>query len=203
MTVKLICQIAFILRLVCNFLNGYFRCLLVYKLATGQFAEVPHPTGRPQNDRNASIHSNPPPLEGTPNAPVRQGTPWPNSGSAPENLFRERKDWPISPMPTPTPAPTVKTEAPSQVVASPHEMVMLKQVAEKCSWGLHCPICKNEEEHKEDFDSDMQREQERNQQCPQPQSTQHPTPQNNQHIQPQNQKHLQTFDVPDRYSEQI
>ena len=61
-------------------------------LATGQFAEVPHLTGRPQDDRNVSIHSNPPPLEDTPKAQVRQGTPWPNSGSALENLFETRKD---------------------------------------------------------------------------------------------------------------
>ena len=105
----------------------------VYKLATEQFAEVPQLIGRPQNERNASIHSNTPPLKDTPNAKVRQGTPWPNSGSVPENLFKARKNWPISPTPTPTPAPTVKTEAPSQVAAIPHVMVMPKQVTEKCS----------------------------------------------------------------------
>ena len=42
----------------------------VYKLAMGQFAEVPHPTCRPQNEE-----SNPPPLEDIPNAPPRQSTP--------------------------------------------------------------------------------------------------------------------------------
>ena len=56
-------------------------------------------------------------------------------------------------------------------------MVMPKQVAEKCSWGLHCPICKNEEEHKEDWDGDRQNEEARTQ-CPEPQNTQHPQPQN-------------------------
>ena len=61
-----------------------------------------------------------------------------------------RKDWPILPMPTPTPAPTVKTENLHQVAAIPHVMVMPKQDAEKYSWGLHCPICKKEEEHEED-----------------------------------------------------
>ena len=78
-------------------------------------------------------------------------------------------------MPTPTPAPTVKTEASSQVAVIPHAMVMPKQVAEKCSWEPHCPISKNEEEHEEDWDGDMQREQARNQQCPQPQNIQHPS----------------------------
>ena len=51
----------------------------MHKLAMVQFAEVPHPTSR-------SIKDNPPPLEDIPNAPVRQGTPWPNAGLASENL---------------------------------------------------------------------------------------------------------------------
>ena len=55
----------------------------VYKLAMGQFAEAPHPTTRSLND-------NPPPLEDILSAPVRQGTPWPNAGSASENLFETR-----------------------------------------------------------------------------------------------------------------
>ena len=60
----------------------------VYKLATGQFSEVRYPTGRPQNERNPSVHnSHPPPLEDIPKAPVREDTPWPNTGSAPKNLF--------------------------------------------------------------------------------------------------------------------
>ena len=121
----------------------------------GKFAEVPYPTARPQNEGHPSIQSsNPPPLEDIPNAPVRQGCLWPSTGSASENLFDTRKDWPIPPTPAPTPAPTVKTEAPPQVAAILHAMVMPMQVAEKYSWGLHCPICKNEEEHEEDWDSD-------------------------------------------------
>ena len=42
---------------------------------------------------------------------------------------------------------------------------------EDCSWGSHCPICKNEEEHEEDWDGNMQKEQPR--MCPQ--NTQHPS----------------------------
>ena len=61
--------------------------VMVYKLAMGQFAEVPCLTTRPQNEE-----SNPPPLEDIPNAPSRQITPWPNLGSASENLFETRKD---------------------------------------------------------------------------------------------------------------
>ena len=81
---------------------------MVYKLATRKFSEDPYPTGRLQNERNPSIHdSNPPSHKDIPNALVRQGTPWPNTGSAPKNLFKTRKDWPIPP--TPTPTPNVKT----------------------------------------------------------------------------------------------
>ena len=138
--------------------------VMVYKLAKGKFAEVPYPTARPQNEGHPSVQgSNPPPLEDIPNVPVRQGTPWPSTGLASENLFETRKDWPIPP--TPTPTPTLKTEAPHQVAVIPHAIVMPKQVAEKCSWGPHCSICKNEEEHEEDWDSNRQKEQPR--MCPQ------------------------------------
>ena len=145
--------------------------VMVYKLTTGKFADVPCPTTRPQNEG-----SNPPPLKDIPNAPIRQGTPWPSTGSASENLFETRKDWPIPP--TLTPAPTIKTEAPPQVAVIPHVMVMPKQVTEKCSWGLHWPICKNEEEHEENWDDDRQKEQPRmcpqNVQCPKAQNIQCP-----------------------------
>ena len=114
----------------------------VYNLATGQFAEVPCQTTRPQNEG-----SNPTPLEDIPNAPPRQSTPWPHPGSTSENLFLNRKDWPIPPAPAATPAPTIKAEKPPQVAAIPHAMVMPMR---ECSWGPHCPICKNEEEYKED-----------------------------------------------------
>ena len=66
---------------------------MVYKLATEQFAKVPYLTARPQNEGHPSTHnSNPPPLADIPSVPVRQGTPWPNAGSASENLFETRKD---------------------------------------------------------------------------------------------------------------
>ena len=140
----------------------------------GKFSKVLHPPTRPQNEGHPSTQSsNPPPLEDIPNAPVRQGTPWPSTGSASNNLFETRKDWPIPP----PPAPTVKTEEPPQVAVIPWAMVMPKQVAEKCSWGPHCLICKNDKEHEEDWDGDMQREQPR--MCPQ--NTQHPQLQNTQH----------------------
>ena len=62
---------------------------------------------------------------------------------------------------------------------------MPKQVVEKCTWGLHCPICiKEEEEGQEDWNGDRQRDQSKNHH-------------------PQNTQHRQSYDVPDRYSEQI
>ena len=151
--------------------------IMVYNLATGKFREVPCPLTLTQN-------SNTPTLEDIPSAPVIQGTPWPNAGSASENLFETRKEWPIPPTPVPTPALTLKTEEPPKIAAIPHAMVMPKQATKKCSWGPYCLICKNEEEHEEDWDGDMQ-----NQPRMHPQSTQCPQPQNLQHPQPQNLQH--------------
>ena len=104
--------------------------VMVYTLPTGQFAEVPHPTGRLQDKRNSSVYSNPPPLEVILNAPVRQGTPWPYSESAPEKLFEVRKEWPIPHTPVPTPAPTIKTEAPPQIAVILIMIVRPKQAVE-------------------------------------------------------------------------
>ena len=124
--------------------------VMVYKLATGQFIEAPHPTTR-------SLDDNPPQLKDILSAPVRQGRPWPSAGSASENLFETRKDWPIPLTPVPTPVPTIKTEEQPKIAAIPLAMVMPKQATEKCLWGPHCPICKNEEEHgEEDWDVDWQ-----------------------------------------------
>ena len=101
------------------------------------------------------------------------------------NPFEARADWPVPPMPAPT-VKVEKTELPSWVVAIPHAMVLPKpqnnrSAEEKCTWGLHCPICKKEEEDgTEDWNSDQQR---------------------NHH--PLNPQHPQTYDVPDWYSEQI
>ena len=86
-------------------------------------------------------------------------------------------------------------------------MVMPKQVTKKCSWGLHYPICNNEEEHEEDWDGNRQTEQPRmcppNVQHPQAQSTQQPHSQNIQCPQPRNTQYPGSFDVPDGYSKQI
>ena len=140
-------------------------------MATAQFVEVPYLTARSQNKGHPSTQSsNPPPLEGIPNAPIRQGTPWPNTGSASENVLETRKDRPIPP--TPALTLTVKIEAPPQVAVIPWAMVTPKQVTEKHSLGPHCPICKNEEEYEEVWDGNMQREHSR--MCPQ--NTQHPSP---------------------------
>ena len=153
-------------------------------------------------------NSNHPPLEDIPSAPVRQEYPWPNAGSASKNLFETRKDWPFPSTAAPTPAPTIKTEEPPKIAAIPHAMVMPKQATEKCSWGLHIALfAKNEEEHEEDWDGDLQ-----NQPRMQSQKTisvpNHRVTNTLSHSHkcfqcPQLQKSQQSFDVPDRYAEQI
>ena len=51
----------------------------------------------------------------------------------------------------------MKTEAPSQVAAIPKVIVTPRQAAKNCTWGPHCPIYKNEEEHgEEDWDGNLQ-----------------------------------------------
>ena len=73
--------------------------VMVYNLAKGKFDGVPYPTGRPQTEKDPSIHnSNPPQLEAIPNAPtfqVREDTPWPDTVPASTNLFKARANWPI------------------------------------------------------------------------------------------------------------
>ena len=141
------------------------------------------------NNQTSNEGSNPPPLEDISNAPHRQNTPWPKSGSTSENLYETRKDWPIPPTPAATPTLTIKTEEPPQIAAMPHAMVMPKKATEKCSWGLHFPIYNNEEEYEEGWDGNMQtqpRIHPQNTQCPQPQTLQCPHPQNNQYPETQN-----------------
>ena len=81
------------------------------------------------------------------------------------NLFKARADWPIPP----APASSVKvenTEVPPPNISNP-------------PWGLHCPICKKEEEDSMEYwNGDRQRDQHRN------------------HY-PQNTQHHQAYDVPD------
>ena len=161
---------------------------MVYNLAKGNFDGVPYLTERPQAEENPSIYNfKPPQPEVIPHAPtfqVRENTPWPSTIPASMNLFEARADWPIPPMQTPT-VKVEKADIPPRVAAIPHAMFLPKQIKDKCTWGLYCPICKKEEEEgTEDWNGDRQKDQ----------------PRNNY---PQNQQHPQTCDVPDRYSEQI
>ena len=84
------------------------------------------------------------------NFQVREDTPWPNTVPASMNLFEARTDWPFPPMQMPT-VKMEKAEVPCRVAAIPHAMVLNKpqsnkEMEDKCTWGLHCPICKKEEE---------------------------------------------------------
>ena len=128
------------------------ECILVmvYKLAIGQFAEVPHLTTRSLNDNTNLL-----PLEDIPSAPVRQGTLGPMQDQ-PQRIYSRpgRTCWfPLLQSPH-LPSPSKQKNNP-KLTPIPHAMVMPKQAT--WSWGLHCPICKNKEEHKEeDWDGDLQ-----------------------------------------------
>ena len=89
----------------------------------------------PESQQPPTSENKPPPLE---DAPVYAGTPWPRAGKMSVNLFKIRKDWPVSPSTNtstnitikPKP-PTIKTEPqdpnqpkPSSTAAKP----------ERCRW---------------------------------------------------------------------
>ena len=57
-------------------------------------------------------------------------------------------------------------------------MTMPKQATQKFSWGLHCPICKNEEHGEEDWDGNLKNQPRMCSQNLQPQTTQNPQLQN-------------------------
>ena len=165
-----------------------FIPVTVYNLAKEKSDGVPYLTERPQAEKSPSVHNfNPAQPEAIPNIPTfqaREDTPWPNTIPASMNLFENRADCPIPPLQTPS-VKVEKAEDPPRVAAIPHAMVLPKQIEEKCTGGPHCPICKKEEqEGTEDRNSNRQKDQPRN------------------HY-PLNLQHPQSYDVPDRYSEQI
>ena len=87
------------------------------------------------------------------------------------NLFKARANWPIPPTETPV-VKMEKTEVPPRVAAIPRTLNLNKPQnkrpgEEKCTLGLHCPICVKKE-GTEDWNGDRQQNQQRN-----------PYPQNN------------------------
>ena len=155
----------------------------VYNLVQGKFEGICYPTGRPQVEENLySPSCNTPQQRQQPEAipnvstfQVREDNPWPNIIPASTNLFEARADWPIPPMKTPT-AKMEKADVLPRVAAIPHAMVLNKPqnnkpMAEKCTWGAHCPICKKEEKGTEDWNGDREESQQRNHY---PQNPQHP-----------------------------
>ena len=113
----------------------------------------------------------------------------------------------------------MKTEAPPQVAVFTKAMVTPRKAAKNCNWGPHCPICNNEEEHREEFTKPTKNAAPRHTPTPTPelpaspaqhpqlqnvqQDTHCPQLQNFQHPQPQQQDTEKSFDIPDRYAEQI
>ena len=75
-----------------------------------------------------------------------------------QTMFEARANWPIPPTETPL-VKMEKTEVLPKVASIPHAMVLNKHQnnrpeEEKCTRGLHFPICKKEEEGTEDWNSD-------------------------------------------------
>ena len=126
----------------------------VYNLVQGKFEGIPCPTGRPQEEENPSAHScnlsqqrqQPEAAPTVTNPQTREDTRGPNIMPVSTNLFEARASWPIPPSETPTVVKVEKTEVPPRVAAIPHALVLNKPqnnrpVKEKCTGGLHCPIC--------------------------------------------------------------
>ena len=134
------------------------------------------------------------------------------------NLFELRKDWPI--LPTNNTAITTNPKPPIKIEPQEKDQPYPSATApkpEQCAWGPNYPICKNAEEdwngkHQKQFQKtntntqtqatqqknsfqtqNMRQIQGQNPQCPQD----YQVPQNPQPTQ------TQSFDVPDRYEEQI
>ena len=131
-------------------------------------------------------------LKTYPMLPVREATPWPSTRSTSENLFKARKDWLSSPLHLHL---TVKTEAPPQVAAIPYAVVMPKEAVEKVLMGTALP-------HLQEWGGTWRG---RLELCNRQKRTAKewvPT----KHSVPPVTKHsvqIQSFNVPDRYSEQI
>ena len=181
----------------------------INKLATGQFADILHPTTR-------SINDNPSPLEDIPSAQCRFSI---------RDLFKTRKDWsiPLNPVPTPTPPSKQKNNPKLQQSPMPGQC---SNKSQKMLMGTTLPHLQKQKEHREeDWDGDLQNQPRmcpqilqpeiaqnphpQNLQHPQPQTLQHPPPQSSQHAEKQNFQHPQlqnnqkSFEVPERYYKEI
>ena len=145
----------------------------VYNLVQGKFKGIPYPTGRPQVEENPSTPScNMPQQRQQPEATpavttlqTRVDTPWPNTVPGSTNLFEARASWPIPLAETPIIVKMEKTEVEPRVATILCAMVLNKPqnnrpAKEKCTWGLHCPICAKEV-GTEDWNGDRQENQQR------------------------------------------
>ena len=108
---------------------------MVYKLKTGQFAENPCLTTRPQIKAPTLHHWKTCPVPQLDRVPLGQ------MHGQPQRTYL-RPERPSPPAPVPTLAPTIKTEEPPQVAAILHAMVMPKQATEKCSWNHIAPFAR-------------------------------------------------------------
>ena len=151
-----------------------------------------------------NFREQPPPLD---NAPVHASTPWPDVGRMSGNLFELRKDLPIPP--TNNTVTATNSKLPIKIEPQEQDLPASSTTAPKpewCRWGPNCPICKNAEE---DWDGKHQKQFQQTNKNIQTQDTQQKNTQNPQCTQDyqksQNPQPIQTqsFDVLDRYTEQI
>ena len=169
-----------------------------------------------EGQKPSTSENNPPPLE---NVPVCTSTPWPEAGKMPGNLFELRKDWPIPP--TNNTSTATNPKLPIKIEPQEQNQPTLNATAqpklEQCGWGLNCPICKNAEE---DWNGEHQKQLQQTNTSTQTQDTQQKKSfqiQNMRQIQVQDPQHTrdyqvpqnpqctqtQSFDVPERYAEQL
>ena len=123
------------------------------------------------------------------------------------NLFELKKDWPIPPTnntmtaTNPKLPKKIEPQEPNQQISS-----TTAPTSKQCRWGPNCPICKNPEE---DWDGKHQKQFQQTNKNILTTNTQQKNTQNPQHTQnyqiPQNPQptQMQSFDVLDRYGEQI
>ena len=141
--------------------------------------------------------------------------------------LKPERTGPIPPTPVPTPVSSIKTEEQPKIAVIPSTMVMPKWMTEECSWKPHCSILTNDEEHEEDdWDGNKQNQPKMHPQKPsvppKPSAppaiespvptatiqsafrvTEHSATTATEFPESQPQINQQSFDISDRYTEQI
>ena len=112
---------------------------------------------RPATPRIAAVCSPlpeapPKPKSSASSAPVREDTPWPGAGRMSGNLFEDR-NWllPKNYLVTEKKKDTYAANANPPLKEEPRaEGQAMSPKAEKCGWGLDCPLCKLQKKEEEE-----------------------------------------------------